>query len=433
MAHRAAVQGKLESGELSRQRRYALIVVLVAAAIYLGCIISPPSLMDDVDSVQAQIARNMLDSGDWVTARLDGIAYLEKSPLIYWMIAVSYEIFGVHDWAARIPVALSAIFLSWLTFRMGAWAFSLRAGLYAGLASATCIGLWLFTRIQIPDVTVTATIALAMWALLRALDAEESRPRLWSAIMAAAIGTGLLLKGLIAAVFPIAAALLYLAFAGEMFKRETWRRLHIFSGILIALAIAAPWHVLATLRNPPYFEFTMFSGPGRYHGFFWFYFINEHLLRFLNRRFPRDYNTVPRLYFWLFHFAWLFPWSVYFPAVAKLQFRPVDRSSKMRLLCLCLAGFILVFFTFSSTQEYYSMPAYPALALLLGSALTDESAKSWCRRGETALWRSWPRWRRSPSSCCSAKCGICRRPGISRKPWRTAAWRTRYRSVIWAI
>ena len=83
--------------------RYQLIVLLVAAVIFLGCIFSPPSLMDDVDAVQAQIARNMLDSGDWVTARLDGIAYLEKSPLKYWMMAVSYLIFGVHDWAARHP------------------------------------------------------------------------------------------------------------------------------------------------------------------------------------------------------------------------------------------------------------------------------------------------------------------------------------------
>ena len=82
------------------------------------------------------------------------------------------------------------------------------------------------------------------------------------------------------------------------------------------LAIAAPWHMLATLRNPPYFDFTMRSVPGEYHGFFWFYFINEHVLRFLNLRYPRDYNTVPRLYFWLFHLLWLFPWSVYLPAVA---------------------------------------------------------------------------------------------------------------------
>ena len=282
-------------------------------------------------------------------------------------------------------MALSAVVLCWLTFRIGAWAFSLRAGLWAGLALATSIGLWLFTRIQIPDVTVTATIALALWAFLRALDSGEARPGWWSAIMAAALGTGLLLKGLIAIVFPVAAALLYLAFAGQLFERETWRRLRVFRGALIALAIAAPWHVIATLRNPPYFDFTMSSGPGHWRGFFWFYFFNEHVLRFLNVRYPRDYNTVPRLYFWLFHLLWLFPWSVYFPAVAKLRFRGTDRAARMRLLCLCWAGFLLVFFTFSSTQEYYSMPCYPALALLLGSAITEDSTAVWRRRGQIVL------------------------------------------------
>jgi 4-amino-4-deoxy-L-arabinose transferase-like glycosyltransferase len=359
----------------------------VAAAVFLGCIVSPPSLMDDVDAVQAQIARNMLDSGDWVTARLDGIAYLEKSPLKYWLIALSYKAFGVHDWVARLPVALSAVTLCWLVFRIGAWAFSVRAGLYAGLALATSVGLFLFTRIQIPDVTITATIALAMWSFLRALDPEEARPGHWATVMAAAIGTGLLLKGLIAAVFPIAAALLYLAFTRQILSRETWRKLHPFRGILVALAIAAPWHVLATLRNPPYFDLTMHSGPGEYRGFFWFYFMNEHVLRFLNQRYPRDYNTVPRLYFWLFHLLWLFPWSVYFPAVAKLSFRPADRPGKMRLLCLCWAGFLLTFFTFSSTQEYYSMPCYPALALLIGCALAESSpeVRSWIRRGNAVL------------------------------------------------
>ena len=346
--------------------------------------------MDDVDAVQAQIARNMLDSGDWVSAHLDGIAYLEKSPLKYWLIAISYKIFGVHDWVARLPVALSAVILCWLVFRIGSWAFSARAGMYAGLALATSVGLFLFTRIQIPDVTITATIALAMWSFLRALDSEEPRPGLWAIVMAAAIGTGLLLKGLIGAVFPIAAALLYLAFTRQIASRETWRKLHPFWGTLVALAIAAPWHVLATLRNPPYFDFTMHSGPGEYRGFFWFYFMNEHVLRFLNLRYPRDYNTVPRVYFWLFHLLWLFPWSVYFPAVAKLSFRPVadmDRGRKMRLLCLCWAGFLLTFFTFSSTQEYYSMPCYPALALLIGCALADPSAdvRRWVRGGSLAL------------------------------------------------
>jgi len=341
--------------------------------------------MDDVDAVQAQISRNMLDSGDLVTARLDGIAYLEKSPLKYWMIALAFKVLGVHDWVARLPVALSALLLCWLAYRMGTWAFSPLAGMYAGLALATCVGLFLFTRIQIPDVTVTATIALALWAFLRTLDPEESRPGLWSAVMAASIGTGLLLKGLIAALFPVAAMVLFLVFTREWRSRETWQRLHVFRGVLLAVAIAAPWHILATLRNPPYFDFTMHSGPGEYRGFFWFYFFNEHLLRFLNLRYPRDYNTVPRLYFWLFHLLWLFPWSVYLPATIKLNYGPAGRAARMRLLFLCWAGFLLVFFTFSSTQEYYSMPCYPALALLIGSALTDERASAWIRKGHIAL------------------------------------------------
>jgi 4-amino-4-deoxy-L-arabinose transferase-like glycosyltransferase len=350
---------------------YGLCVVLVAAAVFLGCAFSPPALMDDVDAVQAQIARNMLVSGDWVTAHLDGVKYLEKAPLKYWMIAVSFKIFGVHDWAARIPVALAAVLLCWLTFKIGTWAFSARAGLYSGLALATCVGLFLFTRILIPDVILTLAITLAMWSLLRALEPDEPHPRRWAAIMAASIGTGLLLKGLIAAVFPIGGGLVYLALSRQLFLRQTWRRLRPFTGALIVLAIAAPWHVLATLRNPPYFYFSMRSVPGQYHGFFWFYFFNEHLLRFLNLRYPRDYNTVPRVYFWLFHLLWLFPWSAYLPAVARLSFKPVDRAGRMRLLALCWTGFLLVFFTFSTTQEYYSMPCYPALALLLGCAIAE--------------------------------------------------------------
>ena len=320
--------------------------------------------MDDVDAVQAQIARNMLQSGDWVTPHLNGIAYLEKSPLKYWLMAVSFAIFGVRDWAARIPLALSGVALCWVTTRFGVWAFGRRAGFYAGLALATCVGLFLFTRFQIPDATLTLTITIALWSLLRALEDDEPHPARWAYTMWASIGIGLLLKGLIAAVFPTAAGLLYLFFA----KRD-WRRLRPVSGLALLLAIAAPWHILATLRNPPYFDFSMHSEAGSYHGFFWFYFINEHVLRFLNLRYPRDYNTVPRLYFWAFHLLWLFPWSAFLAAAVRGGFRPVDRASRVRLLALCWIGFILAFFSFSTTQEYYSMPCYPALALLIGAGM----------------------------------------------------------------
>ncbi len=360
-----------------------LAVFLFVSGVYVGCIISPPSLMDDVDSVQAQIARNMLESGDWVSARLDGVLYLEKSPLIYWAIAGSYKLFGVHDWAARLPIAFAAISLALVTAGFGIWAFGKRAGFFAGLVISTCVGLFLFTRILIPDVALTCTVTLAMWAFLRALDEAEQHPRVWAAVLAASIAAGLLLKSLIGALFPIAAGLLYLAVTRQLFEARTWKRLRPFTGLLIVLALAGPWHVLATLRNPPYFAFTMRSAPGEYHGFFWFYFINEQLLRFLNMRYPRDYNTVPRLYFWLFHLLWLFPWSVYLPAVFKLSFKPLDRAGRARLLALCWLGFVLVFFTFSTTQEYYSMPCYPAFALLIGSALTMKN--KWVSRGTRVL------------------------------------------------
>ena len=354
---------------MTSRRQIFLIVILFAAAVYFGCIISPPSLMDDVDAVQAQIAHNMLSSGDWVTARLDGVPYLEKPPLLYWMIAVSYKLFGVHDWAARIPVALSAIALCWTTAAFGLWAFGKRAGFYAGLCMSTCIGLFLFTRILIPDAMLTFSIALALWALLRTLDEEEPHPRAWAAVIAASLAIGLLLKSLIGIVFPIGAAVIYLVITRQLFVARTWKRLRPFSGLLIILLIAAPWHILATIRNPPYFSFTMKSLPGEYHGFWWFFFFNEQLLRFLNLRYPRDYDTVPRSLFWLFNLIWLFPWSVYLPAAFKLSYRPADRAGRTRLMALCWIGFVMVFFTFSTTQEYYSMPIYPAMALLIGSAM----------------------------------------------------------------
>jgi 4-amino-4-deoxy-L-arabinose transferase-like glycosyltransferase len=350
------------------------VLLIVAVIVFFGCIISPPALMDDVDAVHGQIARNMVQSGDWTIAHLDGVAYLEKAPLPYWLIAICYLLMGVHDWVARIPTALAAVLLCFATARYGAWAFGRRAGFYAGLALATSIGLFLFTRILIPDVMLTLTITVCFMAFQRAMneDGEESPSFRWTALIGVTLGLGVLLKGLLALVVPVGGVLIYLAITRQLFRRETWRKLRPVSTILIFLLIAAPWHILATLRMPPYFNFSMHSGPGEYHGFFWFYFFNEHLLRFLNLRYPRDYNTVPRLAFWLLNLLWLFPWSAYLPAAARLNYRPVDRAGRTRLLALCWAGFLMLFFTFSTTQEYYSMPIYPALALLLGCAMDKE-------------------------------------------------------------
>jgi len=340
--------------------------------------------MDDVDAVQAQIARNMLASSDWVTAQLNGVAYLEKSPLIYWMMAASYRVFGVRDWAARLPLALAVILLCWVTYRFARWAFdSDDAGAFSGLALASCVGLFLFTRILIPDATLTLTITGAVWAWLRLLEPRERPDWRWPTLLGACLGCGLLLKGLIAVVFPVLTALVYMAITRQLFSGAAWKRLQPAVFVIVALVIAAPWHVLATVRNPPHFAFSLHSGPGEYRGFFWFYFFNEHLLRFLNLRYPRDYNTVPRLWFWLFNLVWLFPWSVYLPAAAKLSYARNSRAGRVRLMALCWIGVVMVFFTFSTTQEYYSMPIYPAVALLIGSAMTSEGP--WVRRGTRIL------------------------------------------------
>ncbi len=346
-----------------------VVVLVIACIVFLGTILSPPSLMDDVDSAYAQVARVMLESGDWVTGRLDGVLYVDKPPLQVWAMAVSFAVFGVTDWAARLPLALAAIALCWVTCRFGRWALGGRSGFHAGLALATSIGMFLFTRVRIPDAAVALTVTLALWSMLRALDDDEPRPRLWAAVLAASLGVGLLLKGLVTVVLPVGAAVVYLLATRQLFAARTWRRLRPLSGLLIVVAIAAPWHVLATLRNPPYFDFTLASGPGQYRGFFWRYFVNEHLLRYLGLRYPRDYDTLALPAFWMLHAVWLFPWSLFLPAAAKLDYRSATRASRTRLLALCWIGFVVVFFSFSTRQEYYSLPCYPAFALLIGSAL----------------------------------------------------------------
>src|SRR3989442_13496840 len=156
----------------------------------------------------------MLASDDGVTARFDVVLYPQKAALIYWATAIRYKIFGVHDWLARMPIALAEIAFCWFPAAFGAWAFGKRAGFYAGLCLATCIGLFLFTRILIPDVMLTFAVTLALWSFLRALDEEEPRARLWAFLLAVGLGVGLVLKSLIGVVFPIAAGAIYLYSTG---------------------------------------------------------------------------------------------------------------------------------------------------------------------------------------------------------------------------
>lgn len=334
--------------------------------------------MDDVDGAQGAIARTMLRTGDWVTGRLDGVIFLDKAPLKYWITAILYQLFGIHDWVARIPNALAVVALCVTIYRIGRWAGAAKAGFYAGLVLATSIGLFLFTRVVIPDVILTLAITLSLWGFLRTLE-DEHPSKLWTYAFYFFSGCGMLLKGLIGIVFPAGIAFVYLLVSRRLLDRPTWKRLRPGTGILVFLAVAVPWHVLAILQNPPYFDWTLHAGDHfgyKFRGFFWFYFINDQVLRFTGERWPRDYNTVPRLLFWLYELLWFFPWSLTLVATRARDFVVSTRMGRLRVLALIWVLFVMLFFTFSTTQEYYSMPIYPALALLIGSAMTRESAAS---------------------------------------------------------
>lgn len=348
-----------------------LILIALWLAIYAAGMFTPP-LLDDVDTIHAEAAREMLLRHDWVTMYTNGLRYLEKAPLMYWGLAGSYEVFGIHDWSTRLPLMLGFLGMVLATYWVGSYAFGERGGFYSGLALVTSIGPYIFTRFLIPDVMVGLWLAISYYFFLRSLEENPpSRLTCWG--FAAACALNVLTKGLIGLVFPIAAIGLYLLLTGNL---RHLGKLRVASSTIVFFVLAAPWHVLAALRNP---------AQGQARGFLWFYFVNEHIMRFLNKRVPPGYDTVPLLLFWALLVLWLVPWAVFLPqAVRDVPHRWRDfhslskgmenRRGRANLLFFLWALVILLFFSFSTRQEYYTIPALPGIALLVGGWLARESA-----------------------------------------------------------
>jgi len=344
-----------------------LILISLWLAIYAAGMFTPP-LLDDVDTIHAEAAREMLLRHDWVTLYTNGLRYLEKAPLMYWSLAASYEIFGISDWSTRLPLMLGFLALVLATYRLGSYAFGERGGFYSGLALVTSIGPYIFTRFLIPDVLVGLWLALSYYFFLRSLE-EDPPTRLACWGFAAVCALNVLTKGLIGLVFPIGTIGVYLLLTRNL---RHLARLRILSSTVVFFVLAAPWHILAAIRNP---------AQGQARGFLWFYFVNEHIMRFLNKRVPPGYDTVPLVLFWALLVLWLIPWAVFLPQALRdvpLRWRqltaPMDRRHRANLLFFLWALVILLFFSFSTRQEYYTIPALPGIALLAGGWLARESS-----------------------------------------------------------
>jgi len=406
------------------QSRHARVLSLLTALwliLFFASLFAPP-VLDDADGTHANAARQMALSGDWVTLRVNNVRYLEKAPLPYWIVAVSLRLVGVNAFAAHLTQALCVLLLMLLGVRWARQSFGERAALYTGLGVLTSAGVFLFTRVFIPDVLLSLLLAAALYCLLQSLaPAQQMKPacsngatqidevvilsaaknpristgaqnysviptgaqrsggipafvffrsttNLYPYALWTALALAVLTKGLVAIVFLFATAILFLALTGEL---RNWRRLKPFTGALLFLAIAAPWHILAGLRN---------TGGLNGHGFFWFYFINEHVLRFLGRRIPRDYNKLPSTLYWFLHLVWLFPMSLFLPlgiialwrrvaALTTSTFKNLILKHRTVLLLSLFSALVLLFFSLSTNQEYYTFPAYLPLLMLLAASL----------------------------------------------------------------
>jgi 4-amino-4-deoxy-L-arabinose transferase-like glycosyltransferase len=366
---------------------HLVAIVGLWAAIFAASVARPP-LLDDADATHAQAAQAMLRSGDWVTLHVDGVRYLEKPPLPYWIAAVSLKLLGNTALAIHLPLALTVLGLALLGYGWGRRAFGERAGLYAAVFLLTSAGVFLFTRVFLPDALLSLLLAFALVAMLRVLEAGARSAKRWAYGLWLTLALAVLTKGLVALVFFIGTAVVFLAWSGQ---GRRWREVFPFGAVVLAIAVAAPWHILAGMRN---------TGGAGGHGFFWFYFVNEHVLRFLGRRVPRDYNKLPAALYWSLHLVWLFPWSLFAPAallqgwrmrnarlaradmgadgelVSRVQLTRRARVRSARSfgeqttqVLVAFSALVLVFFSLSTNQEYYTFPVYLPLLMLLAAAL----------------------------------------------------------------
>ena len=310
--------------------------------------------LDPDEGLYATIAQEMLSGGDWVIPHVNGLPYMEKPPLYFWLTALTFWGCGPSEWATRFWSALAALGTVILTWRIGRRLYGARAGLLAGLVLATVVGNALYVRKASTDELFVFCITLAMYGFLRNAERpDRGHARFLLFYLGAALGV--LAKGFIGLVFPLAIVGLGMVVA----RRLSWRDLNLVRGAALFAAVAVPWHVLVAWRSP-----TLFG----------FYVVDNHLLRFLDARgYVEDDVPSSTLAFLVASFLWAFPWSVFILA------RPgPDASPRARWRPVIVIWLLVVVGLFALSRfkhEYYDIGRWLVIGLIGCSAV--------------ALWALW--------------------------------------------
>lgn len=344
------INGYLTDKNISAKKDLSVLLAVFGVAFFQFLGRFP--LMEPDEGRYAEIPREMLERCDFVTPFLNYVKYLEKPPLHYWLNAISMSVFGGNEFAARFSGALMGLLTVLLVYHAGRRLFDRRSGLLAALVLGTSIGFLAQARINITDMTLTSTLSAALAFFIVAAREGEERKGLYYHLSYIFAALAVLAKGLIGIVFPGAVIFLFLLVTRRW---RLLREMRLATGIPLFLAVAAPWFVLVSLRNP---EFARF------------FFIHEHFERFTSTVHGRSEP------FWFFIpvlLGAMLPWSFFIPAPFRglWQNRQTPEGSS-RLYLLIWAVFIFLFFSKSGSKLIpYILPVFPALALLVGNAFSS--------------------------------------------------------------
>ena len=309
----------------------------------------------------AEIPREMVASGDWVTPRLNDLKYFEKPALQYWATAIAYTLFGEHHWTARLWPALTGFLGVLAVAFVGMRLWGRNSGIAAGAIAASSLLYVLIAHVNTLDMGVSFFLTTGLFALMLAQReaAGSGRERAWMLGAWAMLGLAVLSKGLIGAALPFASLIFYSLLARDW---QLWRRLHLVSGIAVLLAVTAPWFIWVSMRNPEFFDF---------------FFIHEHVDRFLTKVHSR---YQPPWYFIPILLGGLLPWTILAAAACARAWRadaPAGGGFAPRRFLLVWCGFVFVFFSVSGSKlPSYILPIFPALALITGDYVTRLSPRA---------------------------------------------------------